>query len=86
MHSYSKKINKATNQMNKDLDVINIISDIRELKVQTKSLFTIDQRKLVKKLAEREISCTDTVSSDVTPHSDTLEKSSLSWSRSQKKK
>ena len=53
--------------MQKDLDVINIISDIRELKVQTKALFSIDQRKLAKKLAEREISCEDTVSSDVSP-------------------
>ena len=49
--------------------MINIISDIRELKVQTKALFSIDQRKLAKKLAEREISCEDTVSSDVSPSS-----------------
>jgi hypothetical protein len=56
--------------------VINIISDIRELKVQTKALFSIDQRKLVKKLAKREISCTDTVSSDVTTPSDTPEANS----------
>ena len=57
--------------------MINIISDIRELKVQTKALFSIDQRKLVKKLAKREISCTDTVSSDVTTPSDTPEANCL---------
>ena len=72
--------------MNEDLDVINLVSDIRELKVQTKSLFTIDQRKLVKKLAEREISCEDTYSSDVTPPSDDPNKSIFNLSHLLKKK
>lgn len=66
-YSYCKKLKKAEVQMHKDLDVLQIISDIRELKVQNKTLFTIDQRKLSKRLAKREISAADTVSSDETP-------------------
>ena len=70
MHSYFQKVTQAGEQKKRDLDVINIISDIRALKVQTKALFSLDQRKLAKKIAAREISCDDSMSSDVSPHSD----------------
>jgi hypothetical protein len=49
--------------MQADLDVLKMIRDIRELKVQTKALFSVEQRKLTKRLAERAISCSESVSS-----------------------
>ena len=42
MHSYCRKVKKAGEHMRRDLDVINIISGIRENKVKTNALFSLD--------------------------------------------
>lgn len=65
---YRQKHKKAQRYMEADLDVLEIIRNIRELKVNTRSLFTVEQRKMSRYLAKREIDCDDTSSSSETPN------------------
>ena len=60
--------------MEDDFDVLRIIRDIRTLKVQTKSLLSLEQRKISKRLAERAISCSESVSSCATTDEMSLDK------------